>query len=335
MSRTNEWVKRAKEQLDINRGTEDKQYKKYLEERYRVNENKRAEKRDQRGCFGSDWKLTDLSGKSICIIGEDEIGDEVLTIGCLPQLFKQSHCASVIWAGNPKLNKLFTTSFAGVTFVSNNGTSWNTDGTIYSWELIGRFRETLDDFSWINSGSYKPYIRYFEPLRERLRARYLDDSRVIIGLAWRSERNGELLDKTCGIRDESSWWEFFNQLKGKARFISLQYGDTQDEIDFVKQKYGVEIYQDNSINVFNDVDAAAAQIAAIDYVISISTTTAHLAGALGIPGWIMLKKDSYPHWKAGKNILPWYPTLRPIRQKKAGDWQHVLETIRHEVTEEI
>ena len=139
----------------------------------------------------------------------------------------------------------------------------------------------------------------------------------------------------CKLRDVSYWGGFFEQLKDKVRFVSLQYGDTQSDIVFALQKYGVEIYQDNSFDIFNDVEMAAAQIAAMDYVVSISTTTAHLAGALGIPGWVMLEKHPFLHWKAGEEICPWYPTLRPIRQSKVDDWRSVLETIKNELTEEI
>ena len=115
------------------------------------------------------------------------------------------------------------------------------------------------------------------------------------------------------------------------RFVSLQYGDTRDDIAFARRKYGVEIYQDGGVDIFNDVDAAAAQIAAVDYVVSISTTTAHLAGALAVPGWVMLQKKPYPHWRAGKCICPWYPTLRPLRQQKPGDWRGVLAGIADEL----
>jgi hypothetical protein len=97
-----------------------------------------------------------------------------------------------------------------------------------------------------------------------------------VGLTWRSERAGELLsDKTCDICDVPHWAEFFERLKNKVRFVSLQYGETEDDIAFARWKYGVEIYQDKCIDNFNDVDAAAAQIAALDYVVSISTTAAH------------------------------------------------------------
>jgi ADP-heptose:LPS heptosyltransferase len=151
-------------------------------------------------------------------------------------------------------------------------------------------------------------------LKDSLAAKYHDGSKKTVGLTWRSERAGELLsDKTCDICDVPHWAEFFERLKNKVRFVSLQYGETEDDIAFARWKYGVEIYQDKCIDNFNDVDAAAAQIAALDYVVSISTTAAHLAGALGVPGWVLLPKKPFGHWRAGETICPWYPTLRPVR----------------------
>lgn len=115
------------------------------------------------------------------------------------------------------------------------------------------------------------------------------------------------------------------------RFISLQYGDNQDVINFVRWKYGVEIYQDQNIDMWNDLDGGAAQIASLRYVVSISTTVAHLAGALGIPGWILLPHKPLAHWEAGKDVCLWYPTLRPVRQKTIGEWDSALEQVADEL----
>ena len=96
-------------------------------------------------------------------------------------------------------------------------------------------------------------------------------------------------EKTCDLRDVPDWAAFFERLKDKVRFVWVQYGDTDDEIAFARWKYSVEIYQDKSLDIYNDVDGAAAQIAVMDYMVSIATTAAHLAGALAIPGWVSAK----------------------------------------------
>lgn len=327
--------------LDISRGRAKqrcniKAYADFLSGPYKHAENgKRAEARGQRGCLTGDWSPDQLSGKSISVVGENGIGDEVLTIGCLSDLV--STCRSVSWRCDPKLKVLFTRSFPGAAFVSDGDLQLATDGTIYSLELIGRFRKELGNLPWVGDGaSSTSYLKPLASLRDSLSARYRDGSKKIVGLAWRSERRGELLsDKTCDICDVPHWTEFFECLKDKLRFVSLQYGDTADEIAFVRRKYGVEIYQDQSVDIFNDIDAAAAQIAAMDYVVSISTTAAQLAGALGVPGWVLLQTRPFAHWRAGTNLCPWYPMLRPIRQTNAGEWKTVLDIVTAEFDDEV
>jgi hypothetical protein len=296
---------------------------------------KRSEKRTQRGCLTWDWKVEDLAGRSVLVVGENGIGDEILTIGCLPDLL--SACSSVSWSGDLKLKYLFQRSFPEVQFVSADNPQPKSDGTIYSWELIGRFRKKLNEFSWVTQdGQFLPYLKHCEQEGRHMAARYRDGAKKIVGLAWRSERQGETLsDKSCNIKDVAQWAPFFDSFRDKVRFVSLQYGNTSDEISFAKWKYGVEIHQDQSIDIFNDVDAAAAQVSAMDYVVTISTTAAHIAGALGTPGWLMLYAKPFGHWRAGATISPWYPTLRPTRQAEAGEWTSVFQTVIAELDREI
>jgi hypothetical protein len=306
---------------------EKRTYAKFLKSYWQAETGKRAKKRNQRGCLTKDWKPEELYSKTVLVIGEDRIGDEVLTVACVPNVL--CRCGAVSWKCDQKLKALFTRSFAGVTLISDQDPRPKSDGTIYSWELIGRFRKQLGDFQWVKDGlDFAPYLKPSTQLRDSLSKRYRDGSKKVVGLAWRSERDGEPLDdKTCDLREVPHWAAFFGELKDQVRFISLQYGNTQDEITFARWKYGVEIYQDNSIDIFDNIDAAAAQISTIDYVVSISTTAAHLAGALGVPGWVLLQEKPFGHWRAGQSLCPWYPTLRPIRQNKKGCWKSVLDEV--------
>src|SRR3546814_16287090 len=69
-----------------------------------------------------------------------------------------------------------------------------------------------------------------------------------------------------------------------------------------------------------DLDGFAAQVAAMDMVITTSNTTAHMAGALGRPTWVMLHQGISPHWYWGRDgeTTPWYPSLRLLRQPVDG-----------------
>jgi tetratricopeptide (TPR) repeat protein len=78
----------------------------------------------------------------------------------------------------------------------------------------------------------------------------------------------------------------------------------------------------------NDFSNTAALIENLDLVISVDTSTAHLAGALGKPVWILNRFDTCWRWLLDRNDSPWYPTAKLYRQEKAGDWDDVVQRVR-------
>jgi hypothetical protein len=77
-----------------------------------------------------------------------------------------------------------------------------------------------------------------------------------------------------------------------------------------------------------DFADSAACAAGLDLIISVDTSVAHLAGALGKPVWILVPKPSDWRWMTGRSDSPWYPTARLFRQHEPGDWAPVLEDVR-------
>jgi hypothetical protein len=66
-------------------------------------------------------------------------------------------------------------------------------------------------------------------------------------------------------------------------------------------------------------------------VISVDTATAHLAGALGKPVWILNRFDTCWRWLLDRTDSPWYPSARVYRQERAGDWDGVVQRIRRDL----
>ena len=66
-------------------------------------------------------------------------------------------------------------------------------------------------------------------------------------------------------------------------------------------------------------------------VVTSDTAMAHLAGALGVPVWVILSKIPDWRWLLERTDSPWYPTMRLFRQKRAGDWAEVFERCAAEV----
>jgi ADP-heptose:LPS heptosyltransferase len=72
----------------------------------------------------------------------------------------------------------------------------------------------------------------------------------------------------------------------------------------------------------------AATISRLDLVITVDTLAAHLAGALGVPAWVMLRHEADWRWMHDRGDSPWYPSLRLFRQPAPGDWASAIDDVR-------
>jgi tetratricopeptide (TPR) repeat protein len=81
-------------------------------------------------------------------------------------------------------------------------------------------------------------------------------------------------------------------------------------------------------NELNDFSDTAALCELVDIVISVDTSVAHLAGALGKPTWILLPYNPDWRWLLNRSDSPWYPSMTLYRQKTAGDWKTVLSELK-------
>jgi hypothetical protein len=83
-----------------------------------------------------------------------------------------------------------------------------------------------------------------------------------------------------------------------------------------------------------DFADTAALIAALDLVIAVDTSVAHLAGALGCPVWLLSRYDGCWRWLHGRDDSPWYPGMRIHRQERPCDWSAVIEHVRSDLLRE-
>jgi tetratricopeptide (TPR) repeat protein len=106
-------------------------------------------------------------------------------------------------------------------------------------------------------------------------------------------------------------------------FVSLQTGEAAAQA--TAPPAGLAIY-DASPGLRDFADTAAL-VAALDLVISVDTATAHLAGALGKPVWLLNRFDTDWRWMTDRADSPWYPTMRIFRQPRRGDWDSVMSQV--------
>jgi ADP-heptose:LPS heptosyltransferase len=84
----------------------------------------------------------------------------------------------------------------------------------------------------------------------------------------------------------------------------------------------------NCVQWLNDFSDTAALIENLDLIISVDTSTAHLAGALGKPVWILNRYDSCWRWLRGRSDSPWYPSAKIYQQSEPGNWGSVLDQVK-------
>ena len=136
--------------------------------------------------------------------------------------------------------------------------------------------------------------------------------------------------KSIDLRD----WAPLLRQRGTT-FVSLQYGNDAAHVQRVRDELGVAIIDDPEIDQLRDLDGLAAQIVAMDHVVTISNTTAHFAGALGVPGTVLLPRDRGLHWYwfVDRPDCPWYPSLTLLRQRVSGQWGDVIASAAQRLTE--
>jgi hypothetical protein len=113
----------------------------------------------------------------------------------------------------------------------------------------------------------------------------------------------------------------------KLAFFSLQLGSAgMDALDRQCASGIIPL-----LDLLTDFTETAAAIANLDLIISVDTAVAHLAGAMGKPIWLLLPAGADWRWGQQGNATPWYPSMRIFRQKIAGDWRGVLQSVAKEL----
>jgi hypothetical protein len=119
----------------------------------------------------------------------------------------------------------------------------------------------------------KPYILPDENLRKQLREKYKagrDD--LLVGISWRSGNSQEGAKRSINLE----LWESIFKIPG-VKFVSLQYGQCEKQIQQTNERFGIEIIYDRSVNPLTDLESFCAQTAAMDVVISVDNSTVHFA----------------------------------------------------------
>jgi len=301
----------------------------YDDLRWRNNLNQRSSQRGAISAYTSDWDGTPFDGVLV-ITTEQGLGDEIMLSSMFADLLATGQRAVI--ECDERLLPIYRRSFPGVEFVARQKEKSLTfpPGTdvrhLAALDLARALRNGSDKFptrrSWLLADPQRTAA-----LREEYRKRW--PGKRLVGLSWKSAR---IMDG--GATKNIDITDFVSMLADRdSRFINLQYGNIAGDLAALRGA-GVTLFVDPDIDTMNDIDGLAAQIAALDLVISTSNTTVHVAGALGVPCWLLLPRTRPILWYWGYrgDTTPWYPSLRLLRNAQESNWVALLDQVSEELS---
>ena len=268
------------------------------------------------------WLGEDPAGKTVLVWSEQGAGDEILFAGMIPALLDLG--ARVILECDPRLVDVFERSFAGVTSIARASSP---DPRLLTGDIdfqipAGSLGRWLRDTTERRPGP-AAYLSADTEKLDALKRRYKAGSDgLVVGVTWNSKNQLIGDKKSLALAALAP----LAPLAG-ITLVDLQYGDTRTEREAFAAETGSALVHDDSIDQMADLDAFAAQVGAMDLVITVSNTTAHFAAALGVPTWVMVHPAPLPCWLLEREDSPWYPTVQLFRQTRPGEWGDVIDRV--------
>ncbi len=273
------------------------------------------------------WEGETLRGKSLVILNEQGLGEEFQVARLYSQLCGE--CDDITLTCDPRLVELMSRSFPVLNILAHDDTT-AISAAVEKADHVTMLTNLIAQLAPDAKPEHDPraYLRAdparVSELRQKYRSQY--GERQLIGFSWGTSSSFKQSARTIPV---DQWKGLL--ARDDCQFISLQYSTSAPVLAEYAQNLRVSIGVDETIDAKDDLDGLAAQIAALDQVISIDNTTVHLAAALGQPVWTLLMK--YPHWLWGLkgDSSAWYPTMRLFRQSEKDDWGPVLDEVEAEL----
>jgi tetratricopeptide (TPR) repeat protein len=268
------------------------------------------------------WQGQALAGKTLFVRSEQGIGDEIMFASCVPDLHAAG--AKVILECSRRLRGLFARAFPELRVISRDRSrepDWAALGAIDYQCAAGSLPRWLRRAASAFPGT--PYL-VADPARVAAwRARLADGPAGLrVGIAW----TGGLPGTLRAARSLSL--EALEPLLGlpNARFVALELGDCSAAVAAMQRRSGARI--DAWPGVAADPDEAAALACALDALVCVPTTMAHLAGALGRPVWVLVPGVGTWRYLWQGERMPWYGSMRLLRRAALGETRVVVERAR-------
>jgi tetratricopeptide (TPR) repeat protein len=254
----------------------------------------------------------DVAGKTILLHGEQGFGDVIQFCRYVPLVAE--HAARVILEVPDSLHELVGTLSGSAQIVSRGQPLPQFDLHCPLLSLPLAFATRLETIP-----AATPYLHASPQQAMSWNARLGPKRRLRIGLAW-AGRQTHKNDHNRSV----SFSSLMPLLDFDATFVSLQREVRMSDTTTLRDRSDV-LHFGGDLNNFSDT---AAIISNLDLVISVDTSVAHLAGALGKPVWILLPYVPDWRWLLDREDSPWYPTARLFRQNHTRTWDDVILCVR-------
>ncbi len=281
---------------------------------------------------------TDLAGKTLLIMGEQGLGDEVMFANIIPDVLEALGPSGKLYiAVEPRLVSLFQRSFPTADVGPHS--TWNVDGHTVRGAPFIHDHGTLDVYSPIASmlrrfrptvAAYPDRTGFLKPDPERVAWwRSQVPAGPTVGLLWKSLIQAGARHRFYSPFDQ---WKPVLAVPG-VTFVNLQYGDCAAELEAARRDLGVEIWSPPEIDLKKDLDDVAALCCALDLVMGPSNATSCLAGASGAPLWLLSTPGAWP--LLGTDRYPWYPQTRVFRPPALGQWGPAMQAMAEALTDRL
>jgi tetratricopeptide (TPR) repeat protein len=269
--------------------------------------------KSQRDYPQPEWTGEDLTGKRLLLHPEQGLGDVVQFARFVPQLTAQG--AHVILETPPALTTLMRTLDGSPTVVSTGDPLPHFDlhGPLMS--VAHRLGLTLETIP-----AAVPYLHPDEAKRSAWREKLAPLKGKRVGICW----SGHRIHRNDHARS-IPFAAFAPALDVPGlSFVSLQREVRETD----EAQLRAHPHISDWMNEVTDFADTAALISELDLVVTVDTSVAHVAGALGRPVWILITSAPDWRWLLNRSDSPWYPTARLFRQSTLGDWRSVIAGVQ-------
>lgn len=248
------------------------------------------------------WEGQDLTNKTLLVIGEEGDGDNIQFI----RFTKLFNCRIIIQT-EPRLKRLFSSSFPEYVIVDNTEPLPEYD----YWTPIMSIGRVIN-LSYSQFPIIENYIQPSAESRNKWKKLIKSSKKTRIGFSYQGHSHSYSFDSILKLIKSNPDYEW----------IAINIKFNEEEYNKLKTEK-VKFFNENII----DWDDTAALIEKLDYVVSIDTGIAHLAGSMGVPTVLLLDRyRTHWPWLLNTNKTYWYSSFNIIRQESVHGYDKQLET---------